>query len=163
MESTASVLQIWDLASVIQSSLTRAIRAQPGVDTPGDRRTVLDARKPSSHTRTCSLTAAPLLAALNSESRIYPSPTVQIACAEIGCSPVDSANAISLAVVNQTICDPKTMSRSMDHLEVLATHSDTPDFFGAAEIEKLQSAFVTIKSSGFPTSGMQEPCNHLLA
>lgn len=72
---------------------------------------------------------------------------------EIGCSPLDSANAISLAAVNQTICDPKITAQIMDRLELLATHPDTPNFFGAEEIEKLQSAFVTIKSSGFPTSG----------
>ena len=43
----------------------------------------------------------------------------------------------------------------MDRMEVLATHPDTPEFFGTEEIEKLQSAFVTIKSSGFPTSGRE--------
>lgn len=44
-ESLKSGLQIWDLSSAIQSTLSRSIRMQPRVDTPGDRRTILDARK----------------------------------------------------------------------------------------------------------------------
>lgn len=131
------------------------MRSQPPVDTPEDRRAILDARKRFPFRSLQFLIIVRISASHNSDSRLYPSPTVQIACTEIGCSPLDSANAIGLAAVNQTICDPKTTAQIMDRLEVLATHPDTPNFFGAEEVEKLQSAFVTIKSSGFPTSGTE--------
>jgi hypothetical protein len=81
----------------------------------------------------------------------------QVACVEIGCSPLDSADAISHAAINQSICNAKHTPQIMDAFEILATHSDTSDFFGAEEAEKLQSAFVTLKSSGFPTSGKIAP------
>jgi hypothetical protein len=89
----------------------------------------------------------------NPASRMHPSMPFQIACVEIGCSPLDSADGISHAVINQSICNAKHTPQIMDAFEILAAHTSTSDFFGAEEAEKLQSACVTLKSSGFPNSG----------
>ncbi|KAJ9104496.1 hypothetical protein QFC21_001992 [Naganishia friedmannii] len=68
--------------------------------------------------------------------------------------PEDRRNVLdaSHAVINQTICNSKRTPQIMDAFEILATHDDTQNFFGAEEAEKLQSSFATLKSSGFPTS-----------
>jgi hypothetical protein len=123
---------------------------------PEDRRYALDASE-------CSVvchSAIPIVvteayssASLNIHTRTEASSAFRVSSDEIGCSLSDTANAISHAVINQTICNSKRTPQIMDAFEILATHDDTQNFFGAEEAEKLQSSFVTLKSSGFPNSG----------
>ncbi|KAJ9115050.1 hypothetical protein QFC22_005378 [Naganishia vaughanmartiniae] len=128
-----------DLSSVVYSGLTKAMASPGHTAGPEDRRNILDATYPS--------------APLGVHTRTEPPSVFRVSSDEIGCSLYDTANAIGHAVINQTICNSKNTPLIMDAFEMMATHADTQNFFGAEEAEKLQSSFVTLKSSGLPTSG----------